>query len=229
MRTVQDAFEGLPSPSNYPELKFRDSVRLNAGDTALRRNTNGEYARRMSSLEKDGNDKSRLRSWNRLELTNSLLTNHGTETIKRFEATRCGNTEPVSRYFKLNLYEPARTLRAGTGRERGAFTSPRPIHPIEPRTITVREAARLHSFPDWFRFNTTNWHGHRQVGNSVPPLLARAAGSLIARSLGHAPVRGWRATEHQDVSLLRMTIGSATGVVSSELPSIRKRSTKIEL
>nr|WP_319923570.1 DNA cytosine methyltransferase [Klebsiella pneumoniae] len=61
------------------------------------------------------------------------------------------------------------TLRAGTASDRGAFTSPRPIHPIYPRVITVREAARLHSYPDWFRFHVTKWHGFRQVGNSVPP------------------------------------------------------------
>ena len=228
LRTVRDALEGLPSPSNYPELTWQDSVRLGPADTARRRNSKGEYARSLSGLERDYEDKSRDRSWNNLFLTNSLVTNHSIETVKRFEATDCGTTEPISRYFRLALDEPARTLRAGTGRERGAFTSPRPIHPTEARTITVREAARLHSYPDWFRFNTTNWHGHRQVGNSVPPLLARAVGNSIARSLGHAPVRGWRAAEPQDVTLLRMTIGSATEVVSSELPSGRVRSEKRE-
>jgi DNA (cytosine-5)-methyltransferase 1 len=228
LKTVHDALEGLPSASSYLELTVQDSVRLDPSDTERRRGATGEYARRLSGLEKDYEDKSRDRSWNRLFLTNSLVTNHSIETMKRFEATDCGSTEPISRYFRLSLDEPARTLRAGTGRERGAFTSPRPIHPTEARTITVREAARLHSYPDWFRFNTTNWHGHRQVGNSVPPLLARAVGRSIARSLGHAPMRGWKATEPQDVSLLRMTISSATEVVLSELPSNRVRSERRE-
>jgi DNA (cytosine-5)-methyltransferase 1 len=44
----------------------------------------------------------------------------------------------------------------------------------------VREAARLHSYPDWFRFHVTKWHGFRQIGNSVPPLLARAVASKIS-------------------------------------------------
>jgi DNA (cytosine-5)-methyltransferase 1 len=224
VRTVQDAFEGLPSPARYPELKKQDAVRLDPHDTARRRSAVGQYARCLSGLEKDLDDKSRERSWNRLLLTNSLVTNHSSEVMKRFEATECGSTESVSRYFRLRLDQPARTLRAGTARERGAFTSPRPIHPTEPRTITVREAARLHSYPDWFRFNGTNWHGHRQIGNSVPPLLARAVGILMAKSLGHAPVRGWRTAEPQDTALLRMTISGATEVVSSELPSNRVRS-----
>jgi DNA (cytosine-5)-methyltransferase 1 len=61
--------------------------------------------------------------------------------------------------------------------------SPRPIHPSIPRCITVREAARLHSYPDWFRFHATKWHGFRQIGNSVPPLLAKAVASEIIKLL----------------------------------------------
>ncbi|WP_458020251.1 DNA cytosine methyltransferase, partial [Klebsiella pneumoniae] len=74
--------------------------------------------------------------------------------------------EPISRFKKLSMNGLCNTLRAGTASDRGAFTSPRPIHPIYPRVITVREAARLHSYPDWFRFHVTKWHGFRQVGNS---------------------------------------------------------------
>lgn len=48
-------------------------------------------------------------------------------------------------------------------------SDPRPIHYNGNRCITVREMARLHGFPDWFRFHTTKWHGARQVGNAVPP------------------------------------------------------------
>ena len=47
------------------------------------------------------------------------------------------------------------------------------------RCITVREAARLHSFPDWFVFRGTRWHGFRQIGNSVPPLLAKAVAEAV--------------------------------------------------
>jgi len=81
------------------------------------------------------------------------------------------------------------TLRAGTDAARGAFTSPRPIHYKFARCVTVREMARLHGYPDWFRFHETKWHGARQIGNSVPPKLGRAIGEVILSTLGTNPPR----------------------------------------
>ena len=69
------------------------------------------------------------------------------------------------------------------------FTSPRPIHYKYDRCVTVREMARLHGFPDWFRFNATKWHGARQIGNSVPPPLARAVAAQMMAALGYQPER----------------------------------------
>jgi DNA (cytosine-5)-methyltransferase 1 len=52
------------------------------------------------------------------------------------------------------------------------------IHPTEDRIYSVREAARIQSFPDWFRFPSRNGRGvtgmYRVVGNAVPPRLAEA-------------------------------------------------------
>ena len=84
------------------------------------------------------------------------------------QETRGGETEPISRFYKLSANGVSNTLRAGTDAARGAFTSPRPIHYRYARDLTVREMARLHGFPDWFRFQHTKWHGARQIGNAVP-------------------------------------------------------------
>jgi DNA (cytosine-5)-methyltransferase 1 len=80
------------------------------------------------------------------------------------------------------------TIRAGTGADRGSYQSVRPIHPSEPRVITVREAARLQGFPDAFRFHPTVWHSFRMIGNSVSPIIAHRLLSLIRDRLinGHA-------------------------------------------
>jgi len=73
------------------------------------------------------------------------------------------------------------------------------VHYSEPRTMTVREHARIQSFPDWFRFcgpYTTGGHRRKhdcprytQVGNAVPPLLARAIGETIASVLRDQDIR----------------------------------------
>lgn len=73
------------------------------------------------------------------------------------------------------------------------------IHYAEPRTLTVRENARLQSFPDWFEFRgkyTTGGHRRRrevprftQVANAVPPLMAEAIGLAIYRTLNGATER----------------------------------------
>jgi len=60
------------------------------------------------------------------------------------------------------------------------------VHPTQPRTITVREAARLQSFPDCFRFMGSRTDQFKQVGNAVPPLLAKAVAKEVKRSLERA-------------------------------------------
>jgi DNA (cytosine-5)-methyltransferase 1 len=116
-------------------------------------------------------------------LSNCKLTAHTPAIIKRFERTQPGRSEPISRFFRLSKDGVSPTLRAGTGPEHGSYTAPRPIHPTQDRCITVREAARLHSFPDWFDFDPTIWHGFQQIGNSVPPILAKVIASEILTAL----------------------------------------------
>jgi DNA (cytosine-5)-methyltransferase 1 len=138
-----------------------------------------------------------------------MRTEHTPLSQRRFKATEWGKTEPVSRFLKLDPDGICNTLRAGTGSDRGAFTSPRPIHPHAPRCITVREAARLHSYPDWFRFHATKWHGFRQIGNSVPPLLGRAVAVQLARVMGAEAKRPTKKVEPGEEKLLWMTMSEA--------------------
>ena len=60
----------------------------------------------------------------------------------------------------------------------GKFT-----HPYLDRAITVREAARIQSFPDTFKFYGTKTSQMKQVGNAVPPMLARAVASAIIEDM----------------------------------------------
>ena len=109
---------------------------------------------------------------------------HTEKSITRFDTTEPGTVEKTSRFFKLSSSGLCNTLRAGTASDKGAYTAPRPIHYSVPRCITVREAARLHTFPDWFRFHGTIWHGFREIGNAVIPLLAKKLGDQVVEALG---------------------------------------------
>lgn len=112
-------------------------------------------------------------------VTGCALVRHAPELEQRFAGTPPGVRDTVSRFPRLHPDRTSPTLRAGTLGDRGGHTAPRPIHYRFPRCITVREAARLHSLPDWFQVDPTKWRGYMQVGNSVPPRLAR----VVARSI----------------------------------------------
>lgn len=214
--TVSDAIRDLPPIEKFPELRTSDSVALTQAVRDAMAREASPYARLLAGLDEDISDFSWPRVWAREWLTSSAATRHTAPSTARFEATSPGTVERVSRFLRLDPAGLCNTLRAGTGAERGAHTSPRPIHPNYPRVITVREAARLHSFPDWFRFHVTKWHGFRQVGNAVPPLLGRALGKAYVEALGVAPGRPRAARELGDVSWLGVTMTSAMTLANAD-------------
>lgn len=201
--TVWEALQDLPEVEQFPELYQRDWVEATFGKPSL-------YGESLRELLLPADNYAAARSHNRCLLTSSLRTRHAAKSQQRFAATPGGKTEPVSRFFKLHPHGVCNTLRAGTPSNRGAFTSPRPIHPYQPRCITVREAARLHSYPDWFRFHTTKWHGFRQIGNSVPPKLAKAVATEILKADQRSPVKpNPEILKLPDATLLELTMFQA--------------------
>jgi DNA (cytosine-5)-methyltransferase 1 len=69
--------------------------------------------------------------------------------------------------------------------------------------------ARLHGFPDWFRFHATKWHGARQIGNAVPPPLARAIAAAVAQGLGLKSGRPAGVIDLGDEALLYLEMSEA--------------------
>lgn len=200
--TVWDAIGDLPDLDHFPSLTFSDEVVLEPEAALSMEAAAGPYVRTLRGLDEDPRDRSWPRSWSRELLTSSLRTVHEEAVVTRFAATGPGRAEPVSRLFRLDPQGACCTLRAGTHYERGSFNAPRPIHPMLSRVISVREAARLHSFPDWFRFHWTKWHGFRQVGNALPPRLARVVGEEVVKALRVDPLPPQQEIELGDPSLL---------------------------
>lgn len=97
------------------------------------------------------------------------------------------------KYWKLYRNRPSWTIEAHIGKDTYRHIYPsRKEGPEPPRTISVREAARLQSFPDRFRFLGAFTRQFFQVGNAVPPLLAKAVAEailpgLLAGMTGAAP------------------------------------------
>jgi DNA (cytosine-5)-methyltransferase 1 len=85
--------------------------------------------------------------------------------------------------------------------------------------------ARLHGFPDWFRFHETKWHGARQIGNAVPPPMARAVASQIIHSIGTEPSHPKGLQRLGDPKLLRMNTREAAEHFDVPVP-IGKRDRK---
>lgn len=186
--TVKDAIADLPNLDDFDELHKTDCIPLTPEQLDKMHTDATLYVQKLRNLTSDLSNFAYSRWWNSQLLTSSMQTQHTVTSIERFKETAAGKLEPISRLRRLDWQKPCHTLRAGTGSDRGAYTSPRPIHPEYPRVISVREAARLHSFPDWFRFHITKWHGFREVGNAVPPLLARALGRQILAALEVKPL-----------------------------------------
>lgn len=198
-----DALSDLPNAEDFEILLDADAVRTGKWGPP------SAYARLMRCLDNEAWAFGHPRSWDPQLLTSSMRTGHTAISRTRFREAIGGRPEPISRFYKLAADGVSNTLRAGTDAARGAFTSPRPIHYEHARCVTVREMARLHGFPDWFRFHETKWHGARQIGNSVPPPLARAIAGEIITAMNVTPTQPSLPLDLGDPVLLQMTVSEA--------------------
>lgn len=82
------------------------------------------------------------------------------------------------KYKRLDENDLSRTITAHIAKDGYWY-----IHPRQSRTLTVREAARIQSFPDYFRFAGPPSAAFKQIGNAVPPLVAAAVGKSIRSAL----------------------------------------------
>ena len=114
---------------------------------------------------------------NNKTLLNHRAPNHPPETIERIENTIPG--EPMYKDFKqrIRLHPdlPSPTQICGGIRPQFQFG-----HPTQSRGLTIRERARIQSFPDSYLFTGGICQGRYQTGNSVPPILAKVIAKQLA-------------------------------------------------
>jgi DNA (cytosine-5)-methyltransferase 1 len=107
----------------------------------------------------------------------------GTEEYERLKAARVppyDETKFPNKWWKLRPGRPSRTLTAHMGRDTYSHIH---YHSRQARTISVREAARLQSFPDGFKFVGSMNSAFKMIGNAVPPLQAYALAEHVLQTL----------------------------------------------
>lgn len=207
--TVQEALSDLPSlfpssSSKYrlyePNVMMRYSSGANCAYQELMRNWSGSCHGMVSGhgfrrTHRDYPIFERMQPEDNFvaaaEIAENLLkTACGAEGIseeshpKQYEMLRRKIVPPYDRekfhdkWKKLNPEKPSHTLVAHLSIDTYSH-----IHPWEPRGISVREAARLQSFPDHFLFQCTMGDAFKQIGNAVPPLLSYALAKQLSAML----------------------------------------------
>lgn len=150
------------------------------------------------------------------QLTNHVARPHSDRDLRDFALLREGENSAVAmrergisfefpykktsftdRYTKQSRREPCSTIVAHLSKDGLMF-----IHPTQNRSLTPREAARIQSFPDWFRFPTPRTHAFRLIGNAVPPLIGEAVGLAVRDFLASAAAAsgGRRPEAHASIS-----------------------------
>ena len=104
---------------------------------------------------------------------------HKLDSVVRYVRLNYGQRDLQGRIDRLSPNKPSKTVVAG-GLSGGGRSH---LHPEIPRTLSVRECARLQSFPDDYSFCGSTARQFTQVGNAVPPVLAAQIGNSLAKSV----------------------------------------------
>lgn len=171
-RSVREAIEDIEDVEPITEVEADNGIKLETKD-------------KISSLAKMLRDSDTLK--------NHIVTNTTETAMDRFKALKQGeNFHALDESLKTNTYTDAsrtqRTiyLRLNYDEPSGTVVNVRKsmwIHPTRDRAISVREAARLQTFPDSFVFCGSKDKQYQQVGNAVPPIMARAIADHLAKAL----------------------------------------------
>lgn len=159
---------GPGSADNRPYTTVRDAI----GDLPLRPTECDLHFSRTPRPESIERYKAIPEGGNRFD----LQRNRPDLTPRCWAEKPSGTTDVMGRLW---WDRPSFTIRTEFFKpEKGRY-----LHPEAHRPITHREAARLQSFPDWFEFEGTKIEVARQIGNAVPPQLARAIAEHVGRLL----------------------------------------------
>ena len=171
-RTVRDAIEDIEDVSPVTDL---------AKDNGIAVSEKTE----ISALGRQLRDADKL--------YNHIITKTSKTAMARFKALKQGqNFHALDDALKTNTYsDVSRTqntiyLRLDYNQPSGTVVNVRKsmwVHPVLDRAVSVREAARLQTFPDSFIFCGTKDKQYQQVGNAVPPIMAKAIAEKLARQL----------------------------------------------
>lgn len=110
-----------------------------------------------------------------IDCENHITREHSAESVMRYMALNYGSRDQLGRVDRLDPSRPSKTIIAG-GTNGGGRSH---LHPYFPRTLSVRESARLQTFPDNFVFTGPVARQFTQVGNAVPPVLAAQLAAAI--------------------------------------------------
>ena len=145
-----------------------------------------EHKEQLSSLAQQLRDSDILK--------NHIITKTTDVAMARFKALHQGeNFHSLEESLKTNTYTDAKRtqntiyLRLNYNEPSGTVLNVRKsmwIHPTLDRAISIREAARLQTFPDSFVFCGSKDKQYQQVGNAVPPIMAKAIAKQLASTLG---------------------------------------------